>query len=253
MITADLSGRTALVTGGVSGIGLATATLLGKMGARLALNHLPGDPAGAARVAEFQAQGIDAIAAEGNVGVPGEAEAMVTRAAETLGGLDFLVNNAGTSGVADKIPPSELDRMTEDLWQLLLNVNLIGAFRCAHAAATFLKERGGAIVNMTSIAGLGEQGSSIAYAASKSGLVSLTRSLARGLAPDVRVNAVAPGQTNTPWTADWPEERKRWAEDKAVLRRRSEPEDIAEAVLFLCAGARMVTGHVLVVDGGMTL
>lgn len=104
MITADLTGRTALVTGGVSGIGLATATLLGKMGARLALNHLPGDPAGPARFAEFQAQGIDAIAAEGNVGVPTEAEAMVTRAAEALGGLDFLVNNAGTSGVADKIP-----------------------------------------------------------------------------------------------------------------------------------------------------
>ena len=113
--------------------------------------------------------------------------------------------------------------------------------------------QGGSIVNIASIAGIGKQGSSIAYAASKAGLVSLTQSLARGLAPMVRVNAVAPGQTSTPWTEDWTEERKQWARDQSVLKRRSTPEDIAEAVLYLCAGAGMVTGHVLVVDGGMTL
>ena len=193
------------------------------------------------------------IAAPGNVSQPGNAEAMVAAAIAAMGGLDFLVNNAGVSGTQDKIPPGDLDKMTEEFWQLLLNTNLIGAFRCAHAAAPALTQAHGAIVNMASIAGIGEQGSSIAYAASKSGLVSLTRSLARGLAPEVRVNAVAPGQTKTPWTEDWPEARKQWARDLAVLKRRSDPEDIAEAVLYLCAGAAMVTGHVLVVDGGMTL
>lgn len=253
MIKADLTGKCALVTGGASGIGLATVTMLAQMGAKVALNHLVDDPAGPARVAELCAQGLDVIAAPGNISHPGEAEAMVTTAIATLGGLDFLVNNAGTSGTRDKIPPGDLDKMTEEFWQLLLNTNLIGAFRCAHAAARALKERKGAIVNMASIAGVGQQGSSIAYAASKSALVSLTRSLARGLAPEVRVNAVAPGQTKTPWTEDWPEERKQWARDMAVLKRRSDPEDIAEAVLYLCAGAGMVTGHVLVVDGGMTL
>jgi len=253
LIKADLTGKCALVTGGASGIGLATVTMLAQMGAKVALNHLVDDPAGPARVAELCAQRLDVIAAPGNISHPGEAEAMVTTAIATLGGLDFLVNNAGTSGTRDKIPPGDLDKMTEEFWQLLLNTNLIGAFRCAHAAAGALKDRKGAIVNMASIAGVGQQGSSIAYAASKSALVSLTRSLARGLAPEVRVNAVAPGQTKTPWTEDWPEERKQWARDMAVLKRRSDPEDIAEAVLYLCAGAGMVTGHVLVVDGGMTL
>jgi len=253
VIKADLTGKCALVTGGASGIGLACVTMLAQMGAKVALNHLDDDPAGPARVAELTAQGLDVIAAPGNISVPGSAEAMVQTAIGALGGLDYLVNNAGTSGTRDKIPPAELDKMTEEFWQLLLNTNLIGAFRCAHAAAGALKARKGAIVNMASIAGVGQQGSSIAYAASKSALVSLTRSLARGLAPEVRVNAVAPGQTRTPWTEDWPEERKQWARDLAVLKRRSDPEDIAEAVLYLCAGGGMVTGHVLVVDGGMTL
>jgi len=253
MITADLSGKRALVTGGASGIGIATVTMLAERGATVALNHLEDDPAGPARVAELDARGLKVIAAPGNVSVAGSAEAMTAGACDALGGLDYLVNNAGTSGTADKIPPGELDRMTEDFWQTLLQTNLLGAFRCAHAAAEALRASHGAIVNVTSIAGLGEQGSSIAYSASKSALVSLTRSLARGLAPEVRVNAVAPGQTRTPWTDNWPEERKQWAVDRSVLKRRSEPEDIAEAILYLCAGARMVTGHVLVVDGGMTL
>ena len=103
------------------------------------------------------------------------------------------------------------------------------------------------------VAGLGQQGSSSAYAASKSGLVSLTRSLARGLGPEVRVNAVAPGAVNSPWQKDWPEERKRASIENAVLKRRCEPEDIAEVVLFLCAGAAMVTGQTIAIDGGLTL
>lgn len=253
MISADLTGKRALVTGGASGIGLATVIMLAENGATVALNHLEDDPAGPAQVSRLQEQGLKVVGAAGNVSVAGNAETMVLSAIETLGGLDILVNNAGTSGTQDKIPPSELDMMTEEFWQLLLNTNLLGAFRCAKAAAESLKAGQGAVVNIASIAGLGKQGSSIAYAASKAALVSLTQSLARGLAPEVRVNAVAPGQTRTPWTENWPEERKQWARDLSVLDRVSEPEDIAEAVLFLAAGGKMVTGHVLVVDGGMTL
>lgn len=253
MITADLSGRRVIVTGGASGIGLATVKMMAGLGAKVALNHLPDDPQGAARVAELQAAGLDVIAAPGNVSVPGDAERMIKAAIDVLGGLDYLANNAGTPGTPEPIPPSQLDAMTEEFWMLLLNTNLLGAFRCTHAAAEALKASQGAVVNTASVAGVGKQGSSIAYAASKSALVSLTKSLARGLAPDVRVNAVAPGQTKTPWTDTWPEERKMMAQNMAVLKRRSEPEDIAEGILFLCAGARNVTGQVLVIDGGQTL
>lgn len=253
MITADLTGRRVIVTGGASGIGLAVVKMMAGMGAKVALNHLPDDEAGAMRVAELNAEGLDVIAAPGNVGVPGEAENMVSEAVAALGGLDYLINNAGTPGTPEPIPPSDLDAMTEDFWQLLINVNLIGPFRCSHAAADALKESEGAIVNTASVAGVGKQGSSLVYSATKTGLVSLTRSLARGLAPKVRVNAVAPGQVKTPWTEQWPEERKQFARDQSVLKRRSSPEEIAQGMLYLCAGTTMVTGHVLVIDGGQTL
>lgn len=253
MIRADLTGRRVLVTGGASGIGLGCVSMMAEMGASVALNHLKEDPAGPARVSELRELGLDVIAAPGNVAVAGTAEDMVKSAIDAMDGIDYLINNAGTAGTSEPIPPHQLDEMTEDFWQLLLNTNLLGAFRCSQAASSALKQSSGAIVNIASIAGLSTQGSSIAYSASKAGLVSLTRSLARALAPEVRANAVAPGQVKTPWTENWPEERKQKARDEAVLGRRSTPEDIAQAVLYLCAGANMVTGHVLVIDGGMTL
>lgn len=253
MITMDLAGKRALVTGSASGIGLSCVTMMAKLGAKVALNHLPDDPAGTAEVTRLQDAGYDVISAPGNVSIPGQAEAMVEAAIEQLGGLDFLVNNAGTAGTKEPIPPSELDQMTEDFWQLLLNTNLIGPFRCSKAAASALRDGGGAIVNIASVAGVSTQGSSLVYSASKSGVVSLTRSLARGLGPDVRVNAVAPGQVATGWTESWTDEQKQAAVDKAVLNRRCTPDDIAEAVLFLCASANMVTGQTLIVDGGLTL
>jgi len=253
MITADLAGRSALVTGGASGIGLATVTLLARSGAKVAMNHLPDDPAAATTLERLRGEDFDVVSAPGNVAMAGEAEAMVEKAVDALGGLDFLVNNAGTAATSEPIPPAELDRMSEEFWETILQTNLLGAFRCAKAAAPSLKARRGAIVSIASIAGMGTQGSSIAYAASKAALVNMTRSLARGLAPEVRVNAVAPGHTRTPWTATWPEERRRWAADQAVLKRAAEPEDIAEVVLFLLAGGAMVTGQTIIADGGLTL
>lgn len=253
MITADLTRKQALVTGGASGIGLATVEMLARSGARVALNHLPGDEAGPRQVDRLCREGLDVVAAPGSVSKPGESEEMVETAIETLGGLDFLVNNAGTAGVKEPVPANDLDAMTEELWSLLLNTNLLGPFRCSRAAAPVLRAARGAIVNTASTAGIGKQGSSTAYAASKSGLVSLTRSLARGLSPDVRVNAVAPAQVRSPWTEGWSEERKRWVEENSLLGRRCEPEDIAEAILFLCAGAANMTGQTIVIDGGLTL
>jgi 3-oxoacyl-[acyl-carrier protein] reductase len=253
MLQADLSGRTAIVTGGASGIGLATVTLLARMGARVALNYLPADPLGPEQIARLGAEGLNVIGAPGNVAEPGVAEAMITTAIQELGKLDYLINNAGTPNTRQPVAPGDLERLDEDFWQIILNTNLIGPFRCARAAAKALRESQGAIVNTASIAGLGQQGSSSAYAASKAGLVSLTRSLARGLGPEVRVNAVAPGSVNSPWQKDWPAERKQDAVDHAVLKRHCEPEDIAEVIFFLCAGGRMITGETIVVDGGLTL
>ena len=253
MITADLTGRKALVTGASSGIGLATVELFARSGATVALNHLPDDPRGPVEVERLRAEGFDIIVAPGNVAEPGNAEAMVEKAVQDLAGLDYLFNNAGTPVTSSPIPPDELDKLDEAFWQAILNTNLIGPYRCTRTAAAALKASRGAVVNTASIAGLGQQGSSSAYAASKSGLVSLTRSLARGLGPEVRVNAVAPGAVNSPWQKDWPEERKRASVENAVLKRRCEPEDIAEVVLFLCAGAAMVTGQTIAIDGGLTL
>src|SRR6202162_2416316 len=130
MITADLTGKTALVTGGASGIGLAMVEALARCGAAVALNHLADDPRGPQQVERLKGLGHRVIGAPGNVSRPGEAEAMATRAIDALGRLDFLVNNAGTPATPAPIPFAELDRLTEDFWQNILNNNIIGLFRC---------------------------------------------------------------------------------------------------------------------------
>jgi len=253
MITADLTGKTALVTGGASGIGLATVEIFARSGATVALNHLPDDPRGAEQVARLTAEGHRVIAAPGNVARPGEAEDTVTRAIDALGRLDFLVNNAGTPATPAPIPFAELDRLTEDFWQTILNTNLIGPFRCTHAAVGALRQARGAICSTASIAGVQGSGSSIPYATSKAGVINLTRSLARTLAPEIRVNAVAPGFVDSPWNREWPADRKAQSVERTPLKRACKPEDIAETIFFLCAGAAMITGQTIIVDGGLTL
>src|SRR5439155_8223280 len=120
-----------------------------------------------------------------------------------LGRLDILINNAGTPGTDQPIALADFDAMTESFWDSLLSTNLVGPFRCTRAAANALKATGGAVVNTASVAGLNVVGSSMAYGASKAGLINLTRNFARSLAPEVRVNAVAPGLVDTPWIGAW--------------------------------------------------
>lgn len=253
MIRYDLGGKRALVTGGISGIGLATVRMLAEAGAVVAVNYLPEDTRADAVLADLRAAGFSIVAAPGNVGVGGEAEAMVGKAIEDMGGLDLLVNNAGTPVTKRQILPPELDTLTEDLWSDIWNVNLVSVWRCTRAAADSLRGSGGAVVNTASVAGMGMVGSSIAYSAGKAALINLTRDLARALAPEVRVNAIAPGAVDSPWAVEWTPEQKQASLDASLLKRRNLPEDLAAAILFLAFGSRMITGHTLPVDAGLML
>lgn len=257
MISADLSGKTALVTGGASGIGLATVKLFAHSGATVAINDLPKSPTLERELAALQKEGLAVIAAPGDVGQPEGAGEMVRRAVDELGRLDYLINNAG--GSYRVTPPTDLDALTEEYWQEMVGVSLLGSFRCTHAASAELKQAGGAVVNTASVAGLvrgGAKGSNLAYAASKAALISLTANLARGLGPEVRVNAVAPGLIRTPRNDHGGAWRKPGQEEdpdirNTSLRRGGTPEDVAEVMLFLCAGAGYITGQTIVVDGGL--
>ena len=139
MIRYELTGKTALVTGGASGIGLALVTQLARNGAKVAINHLVDDARGPEQVEKLKAEGLDVISAPGNVGDAADGVRMVEQAIADLGRLDFLANNAGTPGSRTSIPPVELDRITDELWDTLLQVNLVGVFRCTKAAAPALR------------------------------------------------------------------------------------------------------------------
>lgn len=249
-MTFDLDGKVALVTGGASGIGLATVRQFAACGARVAVNHLPGDAQAIATIGALEKQGLPVVSAPGDVGKADECTAMVEKVLAGKGRLDYLVNNAGISGTVAPIDFADLDAMTDEFWQTILSVNLLGPFRCARAARVALKASGGAIVNTSSNSGYNTRASSLAYAASKAGLINLTKSLARAFAPDVRVNAVAPGIVDTPWNSQWPEARKKEAMQRSFLNRMASPDDIAEVILFLAAGASYVNGQTIVLDGG---
>ena len=170
-------------------------------------------------------------------------------ALERWGRLDTLVNNAGTTAV---IPHHDVEAASVDVWRRIFEVNVFGTWAMTVAALPALRDgAGGSIVNVASVAGVRPTGSSIPYAASKAALNHMTVLLAKVVGPEVRVNAVAPGLVDTPWTADWDVVRE-VVQQVAPLKRSGQPEDVAEVILAL-AGAAYVTGQVVVIDGGLSL
>ena len=246
-----LGGRRALVTGSASGIGLATAERLARSGAQVAMNDLPGAKLDGA-VARLRAEGLLVEAVAGDLAESATAADVAHRAAALLGGLDYLVNNAGAPLTRAPIPAADLDALTDSFWDQILRVNLLSAFWMTKALAPALRTAGGAVVNTISVAAFGGGASSAAYATAKAGLVGLTRELARGLAPRVRVNGIAPGLVNSDWACSFGD-LDAAAQQTIPLARVGQPADYAEAIVYLCAGASYVTGEVLLVTGGARL
>ena len=251
----ELSGRVAIVTGGGTGIGRATSTRLARAGCKaVVVNYSRSDRDANATAEELRSLGADATPFQADVADESQVKAMIAAAVERYGRLDVLVNNAGTTHF---VAHSDLDGLTDAVWDEILRVNLKGTFFCCRAAAAELRKTKGAIVNVASIAGHRASGSSIAYAVSKAGVIQLTRGLAMSLAPDVRVNSVSPGLVSTRWF------RQRFGDEAAAaqeesfvdttpLRRIAGPDDVAQAIMALVEND-LVTGQDLVIDGGKSI
>jgi ketoreductase RED2 len=239
-----LAGHVAAVTGSSSGIGAATARAFAELGASVLVNSARSVDEGEAVAASLP----DARYVQGDITEPDVPDRLVAAALERWGRLDTLVNNAGTTAV---IPHHDLQAASLDVWRRIFEVNVFGSWAVSVAAMPALREAHGSIVNVASVAGVRPTGSSVPYAASKAALNHMTVLLAKVVGPEVRVNAVAPGLVDTPWTADWDVVRE-VVRQVTPLRRSGQPHDVAEVVVAL-ARAAYVTGQVVVVDGGLSL
>lgn len=251
MITADLSGKVAFVTGGASGIGLAAVERLARNGAKVAINDLGSNPRLEQEAARLASAGHHVRPFPGDVSKPDEVNAMIEAAMRYFGRLDFLVNNAATPGTKAPIPPGDFERQDEAFWAKLISINQVGPYRCVKAAAPHLRQAKGAIVNVASTAGLGSGGSSSVYVSTKAALIMLTKEWAHALGPDVRVNAIAPNVVEgSGWECRFDPDDLARTVAKLPLRRAGRPEDYAEVIFYLLAGAGYITGQTIVVDGG---
>lgn len=245
-----LEGKVALVTGAARGIGKAIALKFAQEGADVAFTDLVIDENGKATEAEIAAFGVKAKGYASNAANFDETHQVVEQIKADFGHIDILVNNAGIT------KDGLMLRMTEAQWDAVLNVNLKSAFNFIHACAPImLRQRGGSIINMSSVVGVHGNAGQCNYSASKAGMIGLAKSIAQELGPKgVRANAVAPGFIETAMTAQLPEDiRKDWMK-KIPLRRGGQVEDIANVCLFLASDmSSYVTGQVIQIDGGMNM
>ncbi|MFC3228547.1 SDR family NAD(P)-dependent oxidoreductase [Marinibaculum pumilum] len=249
--------KVAIVTGGGTGLGAAVSTRLAAEGARVAVNYSRSAADAEACCTAIGHAGGEAVAIQADVASDADCRRLAAEALERWGRIDILVNNAGITRFADQ---ADLDALDAEDFVDIYRVNVVGAYQMVRACAPAMRAAGkGAVVNISSIAGVTGIGSSMAYAASKGALNTMTLSLARSLAPEIRVNAVCPGFIGTRWFADelGPERyaaRVKQQEETTLLRRAGRPEDIAVVVLFFCGeGSDHITGETLMPDAGLHL
>jgi 3-oxoacyl-[acyl-carrier protein] reductase len=252
----QIDGRAAVVTGAGTGVGRATALALARGGCSVLVNYSRSRESAEQTAAEAAALGVRALAFRCDIAEDADCRAMAEAAKRELGRLDILVNNAGTTVF---IPHGDLERVRDEDWDRILGVNLRGPFHCARALRPLLEaaDGGGEIVNVSSVAGIVGTGSSIPYCASKAALNNLTLTLARALAPKIRVNAVAPGFIDGEWLkqglgAAYDVARQAVIQ-RSPLKRVCTPDDVAAAILSLITGSDLVTGALLPCEGGMLL
>ncbi len=245
-----LKDRVALITGAGTGIGRAIAELFAREGARVAVNYHRSREAAEEVVSQIRSSGGAAISVAADVSKESEVRAMVNLVHGEFGRLDVLVNNAGWS---TRIPHDKLEELTDEVWDRTLDINLRGTFYCVRAAVPFLREQPGAsIVNIASVAGPTGLGSSLVYAAAKAGVLTMTKSLARALAPQIRVNAISPGLIRTHFGGRLDSDPLFAAEEKITpLKKLPTVGDAAAVALFLAADAVAITGQTILVDGGL--
>jgi len=244
--------KVALITGSATGIGRACALRFAENGFDVVVNYSRSQNEAQETALLVESCKARSLLARCDVGSDEEIRQMIAATQSAFGRLDVLVNNAGTTWFIDH---KDLEAMSEEKWDRILQVNLKGAFFCTRAAVPLIRNSGGgAIINVSSVSAISGEGSCIAYAASKGALNTMTRSLARALGPEIRVNAVCPGPVDTRWlrAVMSGEELERRAAG-FPMKRPAQPEDIADAVFYLAMGTTLTTGQCLVVDGGRTM
>ena len=253
----DLTNRVAIITGSSSGVGAATARLLSSLGCNVVINYNSNAEGARQVAADCEALGVQALIVGANVAADKDCRAMVAAAMEKWGRVDILVNNAGTTKFVEH---SNLDGLSAEDFQRIYSVNVIGCYQMTRAVSEHMQatEDGGAVVNVASTAGITGIGSSIAYAASKGAMVTMTLALARALGPKIRVNAVCPGFIEGEWLRQGFGDEKYEAllqsnREAAVLGVTATPATVADAILVFISGPQVITGETLIVDGGRHL